>query len=84
MDDESILSDVVRGRTTQIIILASGLAVYGGLLEPVQYMASNSMLETILKEQNLTSPGAISGWLDRDPPDPLEVANEVEKWLEED
>lgn len=84
MDDESILTDVVRGRTTQIIILASGLAVYGGLLEPVQYMASNPELETILKEQNLTSPGAISGWLDRDPPDPLEVANEVEQWLKED
>ena len=41
MDDESILTDVIRGRTTQIIILASGLTVYGGLLEPVQYMASN-------------------------------------------
>ena len=84
MDDESILTDVIRGRTTQIIILASGLAVYGGLLEPVQYMASNPMLETILKEQNLASTGAISSWLDRDPPNPLEVAIEVEQWLEED
>ena len=83
MDDESILTDVVRGRTTQIIILASGLAVYGGLLEPVQYMASNPMLETILKEQNLASTGAISSWLDRDPPNPLGVAIEVEQWLEE-
>ena len=82
--DESILTDAVRGRTTQIIILASGLAIYGGLLEPVQYMASNPMLETILKEQNLATPKALTNWLDRDPPDPLGVANEVERWLEED
>ena len=84
MVDESILADAVRGRTTQIIILASGLAVYGALLEPVQYMASNPMLETILEEQDLAAPGALSEWLDRDPPDPLEVANEIEQWLEED
>ena len=84
MEDESILTDAVRGRTTQMIILASGLAVYGGLLEPVQYMASNPILETILEEQNLAAPGALPAWLDRDPSDPLQVANEVEQWLEED
>ena len=85
MDDESILTDVVRGRTTQMIILASGLAIYGGLLEPVQYMASNPMLETILEEQNLASTGGSFRLVGPGPArPPSEVANEVEQWLEED
>ena len=37
-EDETIWRDLGRGRATQIIILASGMAVYGGLLDDVQYM----------------------------------------------
>ena len=84
LDDESLLADECRGRTTQIVILATGLAVYGGLLDPVQYMASNPMLETILDEQKLGSPGAVSGWLDQSTSSPLDAAKEIERWLEEE
>ena len=79
--DESIMADAVRGRTTQIVILASGLAIYGGLLEPVQFMVSNPALQTILDEHKIASAVALSNWLKTS--SPLEVANTVEQWLEE-
>ena len=39
-EDGSIWYDLNRGRTTQSVIISSGLAVYGGLFDKVQYMAS--------------------------------------------
>ena len=44
VQDESIWDDLSRARTTQIIIISSGLAVYGGLLDEVQFMTLNQSL----------------------------------------
>ena len=50
-EDDTIWQDLVRGRTTQIIILASGMAVYGGLLDDVQFMALNRPFLTALEKR---------------------------------
>ena len=42
--DATIWDDLQRGRTTEAIILSSGLAVYGGVLDQVQFMAYNPHL----------------------------------------
>ena len=42
--DATIWDDLQRGRTTEAIILSSGLAVYGGLLDQVQFMVYNPPL----------------------------------------
>ena len=78
-EDESILTDAVRGRTTQIVILASCLAIYGGLLDPVQYMSLNPRLQAILDEQKLTSAETLSDWLKTS--SPLKAAETIEQWL---
>ena len=42
--DETVWDDLQRGRTMEAIILSSGLALYGGLLDRVQFMIYNPHL----------------------------------------
>ena len=42
--DETVWDDLQRGRTMEAIILSSGLALYGGLLDQVQFMTYNPHL----------------------------------------
>ena len=78
-EDETIWRDLGRGRTTQIIILASGMAVYGGLLDDVQFMALNRPFLTALEERQPKGFKDVFQWLQS--LSPVDAAQEAEHAL---
>lgn len=80
-EDDTIWQDLVRGRTTQIIILASGMAVYGGLLDDVQFMALNRPFLTALEKRQPGGFRDVFEWLQS--LSPVDAAQEAEHALGE-
>ena len=74
--------DIERGRTTQMVIISSGMAVYGGLFDRVQYMGSERSFLAMLRKKQPESYEDISQWLSSLPTP--KVAGMVEEWLGDD
>ena len=84
LDEEDGLTwqDIERGRTTQMVIISSGMAVYGGLFDRVQYMGSERSFLAMLRKKQPESYEDISQWLSSLPTP--KVAGMVEEWLGDD
>lgn len=56
--DKTIWDDLQRGRVTETIILSSGLAVYGGLFDEVQFITINERLQKRFMDDLTMRPGS--------------------------
>ena len=80
-EDSSIWPDLHRGRTTQTVIIASGLAVYGGLFDKVQFMESGRSFLKTMRQQQPDTFGDVFEWFDS--MSTVDLAGKIEKWLQE-
>ena len=78
--DSTILGDQHRGRTTQTVIIGSGLAVYGGLFDKVQFMASGRAFLDYMRQQQPDTVEDVFDWLDS--LSVVDRAQVIEKWLQ--
>ena len=80
-EDDSIWRDLNRGRTTQSVIISSGLAVYGGLFDRVQFIASGRSFLKTMRQQQPDTYEDVFDWLDS--MSPVDLAGRIEKWLQD-
>ena len=80
--DRTIWDDQNRGRTTQTVIIGSGLAEYGGLFDKVQFMASSRSFLEYMRQQQPDTYKDVFDWLDS--LSVVDRARVIEKWLQND
>ena len=81
-NDPTIWRDQNGGRTTQTVIIGSGLAAYGGLFDKVQFMASGRAFLKTMRQQQPDTFEDVFDWLDS--LSAVARAQLIEKWLQSD